>query len=76
MLTLVPLMSLLRFVPPHRVVTGKPSPRPPSALCLMGSASTGFRYVTLCRPPTSPEQPSIGQGLSKSYQTGSGPPVF
>jgi hypothetical protein len=44
---LVPLISLLRFVPPHRVVIGKYSPRPPSALCLMGSASTVFRYVTL-----------------------------
>ena len=48
---LVRLMSLLRFVPPHRVVIGRSSPRPPSALCLMGSASTGFRYVTLYRPP-------------------------
>ena len=34
-------------VPPHRVVTGRHSPRPPFALCLMGSASTVFRYVTL-----------------------------
>jgi hypothetical protein len=34
--TLVPLMSLIRFVPPHRVVTGKPNPRLPFALCLTG----------------------------------------
>jgi hypothetical protein len=34
--TLIPLMLLIRFVPLHRVVIGKPSHRPPSALHLTG----------------------------------------
>jgi hypothetical protein len=55
---LVPWISLIRFVPPHRVVTGKPSPARPLRYA-SGPASTGFRYVTLCWPPTSPEQRSV-----------------
>ena len=47
---LVRLMSLLRFLPPHRVAIGRYSP-PALCSCLMGSASTVFRYVTLYRPP-------------------------
>ncbi len=37
-------------------------PQSPPALCSTsyGSASTGFRYVTLCTLPTPPEQLSIG----------------
>ena len=33
---LVTLESLIRYVPPHRLVTGNRSLRLPSALCLMG----------------------------------------
>jgi hypothetical protein len=55
---LVPLNPLIRFVPPHRIVPGKPGP---AALCVYasGSAATGFRYVTLCRPPTPTEPRSV-----------------
>jgi len=67
---LVRLMSLLRFVPPHRVVVGRYSTRPPSALCLMGSASTVFRYVTLYRPPHAAgavfHQPASAQAIFPS----------
>ena len=58
---LATLKSLIRYVPPHRVVPGNRSHRPPSALCLMGRPplrSVTSRYAGL---PTPPEQPSIGQ---------------
>lgn len=64
------LTASLRYVPSHRVVPGNPSL--PPALCAMsyGSAPTGFRYVTLCRLPTSPERlPAIShrpQNASRS----------
>jgi hypothetical protein len=60
--TLVPLMSLIQFVPPHRVVTGKPSPWPPSAPCLTGRlplCSVTSRFAGLPRHRSSLQSATV-----------------
>ncbi len=61
---LVRLMSLLRFVPPHRVVIGRSSPRPLlyALWVRLPLGSVTSRYTGL---PTPPVQSSISQGLHK-----------
>jgi putative transposase len=65
--TLAPLKAAPRCVPPHRVVPGNPSPRPPSALCLMGPPPLGSvtsRDADLPTPPT--PQPAISQVMDEA----------
>ena len=65
--TLAPSQDAPRCVPPHRVVPGNPSPRPPSALCLMGPPPLGSvmaRDASLPTPP--PQQPAIGQVMDEA----------
>ena len=56
--SLATLKRAIRHVPPLRLVTGNRSLRPP-LLYALWVGSTGFRYVTLCRPPTMPQPSSI-----------------
>ena len=64
--TLPPLQAAPRCVPPHRVVPGNPSPRPPSALCLMGPPPQGSVTSPDAGIPTPPQQPAIGQVMDEA----------
>ena len=64
--TLAPAQAAPRCVPPQRVVPGNPSPRPPSALCLMAPPPLGSVTSRHAGLPTPPPQPAIGQVIDEA----------
>ena len=63
--TLAPSQAAPRCVPPHRVVPGNRSPRPPSALCLMGPPPLGSVTSRDAGLPAPPPQHAIGQVMDE-----------